>query len=105
MSGSVTLPPARKAPRAKEALQQSLSSTPRFMCSASVSSGSMPKARNTAAVFSGSVMRKRRLPCASGSGCSSKPRPKARRNSRGSNEANSPLAVTRRISLGLKVLQ
>ena len=62
------LPPERKAPRTKLALQQSFSSTPRLMCSASVSVASVPKARKTAWIFSGSVMVKLRFLVAEGAG-------------------------------------
>ena len=99
------LPPERKAPRTKLALQQSFSSTPRLMCSASVSVASVPKARKTAWIFSGSVMVKLRFLVAEGAGSWSKVTPKARRKSRGRASASSAPPVMMRISWALKVLQ
>ena len=104
-SGSVTLPPARKAPRTKASMLPGSSSTPKLMWWLRAASISPPKASKILLSFSRSVTVKLRLPPSFSGETRSKLDPKARRHSRGSRSAKAALAVMIRSSRGEKLLQ
>ena len=105
MLGSVTLPPARNAPRRNDARQQSFSSTARLMWCATVRERSAPKAANTVSMAARSVMVSTWRPPVFSSAGRAKCAPNARRNSFGSRSAKASHAVTMRISRVVNVWQ